>query len=140
MVWDDGTASHVVHGVRLPFDLVRPGWSIDRILAERNTEVRRIAIERLGWDRFIAEAELALVDGPVPDPGNPGNTLSLYDLPAAYGDDARLLLCSDASPERDGTVRRFGLHVPASIDDALAAAAWTFDLDRRTYQDLDRAT
>jgi hypothetical protein len=138
--WDDGTASHVVHGVRLPFDLVRPGWSIDRILAERNTEVRRIAIERLGWDRFIAGAGLALVDGPVPDPGNPGNSLSLYDLPAAYGDDARLLLCSNASPDRDGTVRRFGLHVPASIDDALAAAAWTFDLDRRTYQGLDRAT
>jgi hypothetical protein len=40
----------------------------------------------------------------------------------------------------DGPVRRFGLHVPASIDDALAAAAWTFDLDRRTYQGLDRAT
>ena len=73
VMWRDRTASHWIHGVRLPFDLIRPGWSIERILRERNTEVRRIAIERLGWDRF-------------------------------------------------------------------AAAAWTFDLDRQTYERLERAT
>lgn len=140
VLWGDGTASHAVHGVLLPFDLVRPGWSIRRILDERNTELRRVAIERLGWDRFVAEAGLFLVDGPVPDPGNPGNTLTLYAVPPAYGTGEMLLLCTNASPDRDGTVRRFGLHVPAGFDDAVAAAAWTFDLDRRTYGGLERAT
>ncbi len=140
VLWSDGTASHIVHGLRLPFDLMQPGRSIQRILHERNAEIRRIAIERFGWDRFVIEADLTLVHGPVADPGNPANTLSLYDLPASYGVGTRLLLCTNASPERDGTVRRFGLHVPATIDDAVAAAAWTFDVDRKSYERLDHAT
>jgi hypothetical protein len=138
--WRDGTAAYVVHGLRLPFDLMQHGWPVRRILHEHNAEIRRIAIERLGWDRFVAEANLALVHGPFPDPGNPGNTLSLYELPPVYAIGTRLLLCTNASPERDGTIRRFGLHVPATIDDAVAAAAWTFDVDRATYQRIDRAT
>jgi hypothetical protein len=140
VVWDDGTGSYWVHDLHVPFDLMARGWPVERILAERNTELRRIAIERLGWDRFVVEANLVPVHGPVPDPGNPGNTLTLYDLPASYGRGQRLLLCTNASPDRDGTVRRFGLHVPAAVDDAVAAAAWTFDLDRRTYEGLEHAT
>ena len=39
---------------------VCPGWviaapSVEAITAEENVEVRRCAIESLGWDRFIAE-------------------------------------------------------------------------------------
>jgi hypothetical protein len=140
VLWADGVAGYVVHGTGLPFDLMRQGWPIERILHERNSELRRIAIERLGWNRFLAEAHTFLIDGPVPDPGNPGNTLRLYDMPPVDGRVARLLLCTNASPERDGTVRRFGLHVPATIDTALAAAAWTFDVDPDVYQTLQRAT
>ena len=140
VVWNDATALFAVHGIGVPRDLLQSGWSAGQILRARNTEVRRVAIERLGWDRFVAEAKLGLVHGPVPDPGNPGNTLSLYELPAVYGVGARLLLCANASPDRDGTVRHFGLHVPAVIDDAVAAAAWTFDLDPQAYAGLDRAT
>jgi hypothetical protein len=140
VVWADGAAGYVVHGMRLPFDLMRYGWSAEQILDERNTDVRRVAIERLGWDRFPAEAGLTLIHGPVPDPGNPGNTLSLYDLPTRNGLQARLLLCTNASPERDGTVRHFGLQVPATMHDAVAAAAWTFDVDPTIYRHLLRAT
>jgi hypothetical protein len=140
VVWNDATALFAVHGIGVPRDLLESGWSAGTILRVRNTEVRRVAIERLGWDRFVAEARLELVHGPVPDPGNPGNTLSLYELPDSFEVGARLLLCTNASPDRDGTVRRFGLHVPAVIDDAVAAAAWTFDLDPQAYAGLDRAT
>lgn len=43
-----------------------PGWvivapSTEAITAEENVEVRRCAIESLGWDRFIAEAGLVPV-------------------------------------------------------------------------------
>jgi hypothetical protein len=139
-VWADGTASYAVHGMRMPFDLMRHGWSAEQILAEHNTEIRRVGIERLGWDRFLAEADLSLVHGPVPDPGNPGHTLSLYELPTTRDPQARVLVCTNASPERDGTVRRFGLQVPATVDDAVAAAAWTFDVHPSIYRRLLRAT
>jgi len=30
--------------------------------------------------------------------------------------------------------------VPTTVDDAVSAAAWTFGLDRTTYERLERAT
>lgn len=56
-----------------------------------------------------------------------------------YGEPVRLLLCDNATPERDGTRRRFGLTVPASIADPIAAAAWTFDLTADEYGAIKRA-
>jgi len=66
-----------------------PDWvitspTIDRIKEENNVEVRRCAIERIGWDPYIDQAGLHLVAA-VADPGNPGCDLCLYDMPAGRG-------------------------------------------------------
>jgi hypothetical protein len=56
--WADGYALHFWHGTEVPASLVKGnGWTIQEILAE-NTEIRRCAIERMGWDEFIAAAGL----------------------------------------------------------------------------------
>ncbi|HEY3175656.1 MAG TPA: hypothetical protein VGK94_07835 [Candidatus Polarisedimenticolia bacterium] len=46
------------HGVLVPaFVVVRPKWiTVKHILGEENAEVRRVMIERYGWDRFLTEA------------------------------------------------------------------------------------
>jgi len=82
--------------------------------------------------------------GAVADPGNPGQTITLYELPeqlaGMYGDEpVRVLLCTNATVERDGTRHRFGLTVPAQISDPVAAAAWTFSLSPTQYRALARA-
>ena len=139
--WGDGWAIYAWHGVRVPADLIEDGWDTARILKEPNAEVRRCAIERLGWERFVVDAGLAQVGESVPDPGNPGHTLALYDVPEAIYDTAvRVLICDNATPERDGTRRRFGLTVPASMPDPVAAAAWTFGLNPSEYAALERAS
>lgn len=139
--WADGSEVYGIDGVRVPADLVTSGWSPAAILGHGNVAVRRVAIERLGWARFAVEAGLALVDGPVSDPANPGRELLLYQLPRdLLGGDYRLLVCTNATPERDGTVASFGLRVPVAIPDALAAAAWTFDVGPEAYRQLVRAT
>jgi len=132
VVYPDGYGVHAWHGTRVPADLIETGWDTTRIMSEPNTEVRRCAIERLGWDRFVVDAGLSRVGEPVPDPGNPGHELALYDVPERiYGDaDVRVLLCTNGTVERDGTRRRFGLAVPADMPDPLTAAAWG-------YQDPD---
>ena len=72
------------------------------------------------------------------DPGNPGNTITLYDVPHQIFDEpVRVLLCTNGSVERDGTRRRFGLTVPARIDDPIAAAAWTYDWPIEAYRRLE---
>lgn len=138
--WADGWALHFWHGTRVPADLIEPGWDVERILAEPNTEIRRCAIERMGWDRFATAAELQLLDQ-APDPANPGQRLYLYDVPSqVLGQQTRVLVCTNATRENDGTRHRFGLTVPADCRTALAAAAWTFDVPEPDYAILVRAT
>jgi hypothetical protein len=133
VVFRDGWTVHSWHGTRVP------SWVIDRptveqIAAERNVEVRRCAIERIGWAAFIAMAGLVLV-GRAPDPGNPGCELRLYDMPPN-----RLLLAVNGSVERDGTRRRYGLRVPSWFDDPIDAAGWTYGLTGAQYAQLQRRT
>jgi hypothetical protein len=127
----DGWEVYSWHGTQVPKELITGGWSTDDILRQPNAEVRRCAIEHRGWDRFIAEAGLKQIGEPVPDPGNPGQHLTLYDVPEnIYGNaEVRVMLCTNGTPERDGTGtrRRFGLTVPASVPNPIAAAAWGYD-------------
>ena len=125
--WSDGWELWYWHGQRVPRSLIEDGWDVDRILHEPNAEIRRCAIERIGWDRFVADAGLSPVDS-APDPGNPGQAMTLYDLPRQVFDEpVRLLLVTNGTVERDGTRRRFGLTVPATIATALDAQAWIHD-------------
>ena len=57
-----------------------------------------------------------------------------------YGVPVRVLLCTNGSPERDGTRHRFGLTVPASVDNAVSAAAWTYNLSAEEYAGMGRRT
>jgi hypothetical protein len=144
LVYADGWALHSWHGTTVPADLVAgAGWAVPRILAEPNAELRRCAVERMGWDRFAAAARLRQVGPQRPDPGNAGQLLRLYDLPPGLlpaDRPARLLVVTNASVDRDGTRRTFGLSVPADVPDALSAAALTFGVSRAEYGGLSRAT
>ncbi|WP_225991739.1 DUF6745 domain-containing protein [Actinomadura montaniterrae] len=130
----DGWDVHVWHGTPVP-PWVIADPSPERIDREVNVEIRRCAIERLGWPAYIEGAGLRLV-GAAPDPGNPGSELRLYDMRP----DTRVLLAVNGSVERDGTRRRYGLTVPGAIGDPVAAAAWTYGLSAEQYSLLARRT
>lgn len=138
--WDDGWGLCFWHGTQVPADLIEPGWTPEQILTELNTEIRRSAIERIGWDRFVTAARFTELDRTA-DPGNPGQLLRLYDMPGRVPSrHMRVLLCSNATRERSGERYSFGLAVPTDCSTALAAAAWTFDLTEDQYTQLARAT
>ncbi|WP_405959228.1 hypothetical protein OG239_28620 [Streptomyces sp. NBC_00868] len=135
----DGSTVHVLHGTVVP-EWVVTGPTVERIHAEANIEVRRSAIERIGWGAYVEQAGLELV-GTADDPGNPGFRLSLYDVPAgAWGRPGRLLLTVNGSVEPDGRRRRYGLGVPAHLDDPLDAAGWTYGVSGQQYAQLVRRT
>jgi hypothetical protein len=137
--YPDGWSCHAWHGTPVPSWVVESPTA-ERITEERNTEIRRCAIERLGWPEFITQAGLSLV-ARAPDPGNPGADLLLYDAPYRQkGAAARLLLAVNGSRERDGTRRRYGLHVPPWFDDPLDAAGWSYGLTGAQYAGLLRRT
>lgn len=131
----------VWHGVTVP-EWVVMGPSLELIRGEKNTEVRRCAIESFGWDRFIESlgAEPVAVE---PDPANPGFDLKLYDVPNSvelYGSEVRLVVMENASLDRDGSRRRFAETVPADIQSPVAAQAWAFDVPEDVYRSMVRAT
>ena len=135
----DGYELYFWHGVQVPAWVVHSPTP-HKIIGEENVEVRRCGIEAYGWDRFVADAQLKLVDT-ADDPGNPGQTISLFDVPAQlWGDEVRVLLVTNGSTERDGTRRRYGLTTPADVPDAVSAAAWTYDLPRAVYAGMSRRT
>ena len=134
----DGTGVHVVHGTVVP-DWVIDDPSPEKIARERNVEVRRTAIERIGWDTYIDAAGLRLVDQS-PDPGNPGGALQLYSTPPEWRTNEKILLAVNGSRERDGHRRRYGLQIPGWISTAVDAAGWTYGLRGAHYAGLLRRT
>jgi len=134
----DGAAIYAVHGTLVP-DWVMTDPTPERIGNERNIEIRRTAIERIGWDAYIGAAGLRLVDRS-DDPGNPGHPLELYSTPSGWRTNAKILLVVNGSRERDGTRRRYGLQVPGWTHKALDAAAWTYGLTTTQYANLQRRT
>ena len=135
----DGWSVHAWHGTHVSPTLIEGGWDIAAIMAERNGEIRRCAIEKLGWNQF--EQHLIPLAS-APDPGNPGQVLTLCELPAAirntYLGSLLLLLCSNGTPEADGTRRRFALPVPPHHTDPVAAAAELYGWTRDEYAALAR--
>ncbi|MEV4111393.1 DUF6745 domain-containing protein [Nonomuraea sp. NPDC049695] len=130
----DGWDLHSWHGTQVP-PWVITDPDVRRIADEANVEVRRCAIERLGWAAYIEQAGLRLVAS-APDPGNPGSELRLYDMRRG----TRVLLAVNGSVERDGRRRRYGLTVPAFLHDPIDAAGWTYGLSAAQYSRLLRRT
>lgn len=136
--WPDGSFGYYLHGVAIPADLFQ-NPSVEAIHREVNSEVRRLAIERMGWLRYIQEADLELV-AVTPDPGNAGHQLQLYDLPKGRFEPARLLVMVNGSPDRSGRERQYVELVPDWIDDPVQAAAWQYGCPADVYRQVGRRT
>jgi hypothetical protein len=136
----DGFGVNVLHGTPVP-EWVLNGPTVGLISSEPNIEVRRSAIERLGWDAYIRDAGMTLVTS-CPDPGNPGAELGLYDdMPGkGWGAPGRVLVVTNGTPEPDGHRRRYGINVPGNLDNPVDAAAWTYGLAGELYATLARRT
>jgi len=152
VAYPDGWGFWCWHGRRVPAWVVEKP-TVEAVAAEENAEVRRCAIESMGWARFTREAGLELV-GAADDPGNfirdrddrgrftrvPAK-LELYDVPERlWGSRIRLLQCTNGSAERDGKRRQYGITVPAHINDPLEAAAWTVGETAAEYAQTIRRT
>jgi hypothetical protein len=140
IAFGDGFGVNVLHGTPVP------GWvlsapTVGRIRSEQNIEVRRSAIERLGWGAYIREAGMTLV-ATSPDPGNPGAELRLYDdAPVrGWGAPDRVLVVTNGTPEPDGHRRQYGINVPGGLNRPVDAVAWTYGLTGDQYAILVRRT
>ena len=101
---------------------------VEEVLSEPNAELRRVKMERIGAERFLAEANPKVLDTDTA----PGGERQL--LKVDLGDDEPLVCVSVGCPS---TGRRYMLRVPPTIETCHAAVAWTagFD-DAKDYKPL----
>lgn len=90
------------------------------VLAERNAEVRRVKLERMGLDRFLAEAKPEILD----EDGDRGGARQL--LRVELDGDEPLVCVLVGCPS---TGRRYTLRVPPDMTTCRQAVAWTAGFD-----------
>jgi hypothetical protein len=90
--------------------------TVAEVLGERNAELRRVLLERFGFDRFMVEAGAAVVDRDR-DAGGERQLLRLK-----LEDDEDLVCVAVNCPS---TARRYLLRVPPAMRTCRQAVAWT---------------
>lgn len=136
--WADGTEVWALDGIRVPSWVVMEP-TFERIMSDElpNSEQRRVAMAHYGWDRWAAEVGDSMLVDAHPD----SKMGSLYDLPDSISDGAaRLLVCDNASPNRDGSTRRYGLLCSAAASTVIEAQASLAQLSVDEFLMLDGAS
>lgn len=110
IVYPDGFGVHSWHGVRVPADVITTPIdeiTIERIRAERNAEVRRVLIERIGAVRY------ATIAGEVKIGTDDWGTLWRADRE----DDTPIVTVEvvNSTPEPDGTAKTYRLRVHSAF-------------------------
>jgi len=114
-------------GVLVPsFVVVTPERiTLAHIQTEANAEVRRVMLDRFGFDRYLSKS------GAVPVHADDCGTLYRIDL---GGETLAMVSVLNSTPEADGTPKRYVIPVDPACQTARAAVASSFGLTATQYQ------
>jgi hypothetical protein len=140
LAYPDGWAIWAIHGVRVAERVVTAPLTlgIEEIAYEPNPAVRRVMLERFGYERFLQKVGL--------EPVHADSFGRLYRFdPQSFGSPNRsnlgyapepvaLVEVVNATPEPDSGRRRYFLCVPPTTRTAHEAVAWTFRLRPKEYR------
>lgn len=125
----DGYSVYVVRGVRVPASVVEDDpetWDIQSILSERNAEISRIMIERLGHVRFMEKTGAKL--------RNQDDFGKLWDIDGRT--DMSICEVINSTAEKDGEHKVYYLIVPRRMRCPLEAVAAGFGLTMEAYKNV----
>ena len=142
----DGYAIYAIHGVVVPANIILEPILMEQIESETNTEVRRVMMERYGYEKYMQDCNAIIVDSC--DENHPIIGLRTAKLLRKDIMDDEPIIYIDvlnSTPEEDGSVKRYMLRVDPNAyngeaaKNCHAALASTFrnDLDSQelTYKD-----
>jgi len=127
------------HGLKIPDE---KSWIItdklritkDAILAETNTELRRVMCESVGWPKAIE-----LLGGKnVASDELHGQPRQLVDVRIGTGEKVRLIKLVNGTVEADGTRHEFIEGVPLTVKTPHAAEAWAYGIAPKHYREAVR--
>ncbi len=123
--WKSGTSYWFWEGLHVPKRIAARSSERARLqvlVRTRNLELRRLLLDRIGYERFldIAGTELVAQD----DFGKLWRTELDID-----GEPLHVVEVVNSTPDPDGSYRRYFLRVPPASRTAREAVAWTFGFD-----------
>ena len=121
------------HGVMVPaFVVVRPDWiTAKHVTEEPNVEVRRVMLERMGVDRFMAEVDAKIVHE---DKDQLGKRRRLLRVEQPNDEALVAVEVTNSTEEPDGTWKNYLIRVDPGLRDCASAVAWTFGMSKEEYQ------
>jgi hypothetical protein len=125
LAYRDGYSIWSWHGVRVDRRVVESEPTPEAVDQAANQEVRRVLLERLGLDRYMASAETVATD-----------ETGVLLRREVSGEDEPLLAVKviNSTPESDGSRKNYILRVPPDMTSPRAAVAWTFGLEAGEYR------
>ena len=126
--WRDGSALYAIHGVRVPAYVVeRPELiTVEKIDKESNTEVRRIMLQRYGYEKYMRKSGAEKVHE---------DRFGILWRKKRAGDTPLVMVeVENSTPEPDGSRKRYMLRVPPQMRTATEAVAWTFGVRESEYR------
>lgn len=113
------------HAIEIPkIWIEEPGYlTVFLALSQENIERRRAACEIVGWNKILDRINCETIDRD--DDAEIGELIEAF-VPGMGTQRFLRVRC--------GTGRTFVLSVPPEIDTALAANAWTYDIDPQTFR------
>ena len=125
--WRDGWELYHWHGVRVTRQIVMEPQTltIDQVRAEQNAEVRRVMIERMGYQRYLRESGATLA--------HEDRYGKLWRAPRPDDTDIVMVEVINSTPEPSGERNRYMLRVPPTVTTAHEAVAWTFGKTAAQY-------
>jgi len=126
----DGYSLFVVHGVRVPFEIVqRPDLiTVQRIEAEENGEIRRVMLDLFGWKKYLETSGAVEV--------NRDEFGILYKKDIKNDEPLVMVKVLNSTPEPDGSIKNYFLRVPPATKTAKEGVASTFHRTLADYNPL----
>lgn len=105
MQFRDGYSVYAWHGVTVPADVIlKPqDITVERIKGERNVEVRRVMLERYGFERFVADCGAKMI--------HKDEFGELYRQDLEGDEPLTMVRVRNSTPEPDGTFKHYFLAV-----------------------------
>jgi hypothetical protein len=129
IAFDKGFELYRWKGVRFPKEALLPGWlTREKILSEKNVELRRIYTEIIGCENLISFFKFKMV--------NQDHVGKLWKGELPTGEQICMVELCDSTPEIDGTRKRYFEFVPFDIETSHQAVAWQFNITPDQYNPL----
>lgn len=127
--YSDGFKLYYFHGVRVNQQIIEQPLTLtaEQVLNEPNAEVRRVMIEKMGYERFFSITQAEVLDEDLEPTGNPRKLLSI-ELPS---DPDGVIVVVEVQCTTTG--KKYYLRVPPTMKTCLQAIAWTANMSPEDY-------